>query len=107
MAMRRIWRGDEVIVTAGKYKGTRGTVQQVYADSRVLVDGVNVVKRHTKANPQRNLPGGIVEQERPIHVSNVLLYNPHTQRGDRIGFRWLADGRKVRYFKSNGEVVDV
>jgi len=106
MAMRRIRRGDEVIVTAGKYKGTRGTVQQVYEDSRVLVDGVNVVKRHRKANPQRNLPGGIVEQERPIHVSNVLLYNPHTQRGDRIGFRWLADGRKVRYFKSNGEVVD-
>jgi len=104
--MRRIRRGDEVIVTAGKYKGTRGTVQQVYEDSRVLVDGVNVVKRHRKANPQRNLPGGIVEQERPIHVSNVLLYNPHTQRGDRIGFRWLADGRKVRYFKSNGEVVD-
>ena len=107
MATRRIRRGDEVIVTAGKYKGTRGAVERVYPDSRVLVEGVNVVKRHTKPNPQRNVPGGIVEEERPIHVSNVLLYNPQTQRGDRVGFRRLADGRKVRCFKSNGEVVDV
>ena len=106
MATRRIRRGDEVMVIAGKYKGTRGTVERVYPDTRVLVDGVNVVKRHTKPNPQRNLPGGIVEEERPIHASNVLLYNPNTQKGDRVGFRHLADGRKVRYFKSDGEVVD-
>ena len=107
MGMRKIRRGDEVVVTAGKYKGTRGTVQQVYPDSQVLVDGVNVVKRHQKPNPQRNVSGGIVEEERPIDISNVLLYNPETQKGDRVGFRNLADGRKVRYFKSNGEVVDV
>lgn len=107
MAMRKIRRGDEVIVTVGKYKGTRGTVQRVLPGAaRVLVDGVNVVKRHTKANPQRNVAGGIVEQERPIHVSNVLLYNPITQKGDRVGVRTLEDGRKVRFFKSNGEVVD-
>ena len=106
MGMRRLRRGDEVIVTAGKFKGTRGTVQRVDADSRVLVDGVNVVKRHTKANPQRNLPGGIVEEERPIHASNVMLYNPVIGRGDRVGVRTLGDGRKVRFFRSNGEVVD-
>lgn len=106
MGMRRIRRGDEVIVTAGKYKGTRGEVQRVYPDDRVLVDGVNIVKRHRKANPQRNIPGGIVEEERPIHISNVLLFNPTTGKGDRVGIRALTDGRRVRYFKSNDEVVD-
>jgi large subunit ribosomal protein L24 len=105
--MRRIKKGDEVIVTAGKYKGRRGNVLRVMADDKLVVEGINMVKRHTKANPFRGTPGGIVEKEAPIHVSNVMLFNPATEKGDRVGFKVLEDGRKVRFFKSNGEVVDV
>jgi large subunit ribosomal protein L24 len=104
--MNRIKKGDEVIVMAGKDKGRRGTVLSVDED-RVLVDGVNVVKKHQKPNPNAGIQGGIVDQERPIHASNVMLYNPVTEKGDRVGIRTLEDGRKVRYFKSNNEVVDV
>jgi len=105
--MRRIKKGDEVIVTSGKDKGRRGTVLEVFADDRVSVQNVNVVKKHSKPNPMRGLEGGIVEKEMPLHISNVMLFNPATNKGDRVGFKILEDGKKVRYFKSNGEVIDV
>ena len=106
--MRRIRRDDEVIVIAGKDKGRRGKIMRVVEEGeRVIVAGVNMIKRHTKPNPARNVAGGIIEREAAIHVSNVMLFNPATQKGDRVGFRTLEDGRKVRYFKSNNEVVDV
>lgn len=105
--MRRIKKGDEVVIIAGKDKGRQGTVTRVVDNAQVVVEGINLIKRHTKANPGRNVAGGIVEREAPIDISNVMLYNPTTKKGDRVGFRTLEDGRKVRYFKSNNEVVDV
>ena len=105
--MNRIRKGDQVVIIAGRDKGRRGTVLRVMADDRVVVENVNVVKRHQKPNPAKNMQGGIVQKEMPIHNSNVMLFNPATEKGDRIGFRTLEDGRKVRYFKSNNEVVDV
>lgn len=104
--MKRIKKGDEVIVTAGRSKGQRGHVLRVMED-RLLVDNVNMVKRHTRPDPNRNIPGGIVEKEASIHVSNVALFNPATGKADRVGVRQLEDGRKVRVFRSNGEAVDV
>ncbi len=104
--MQRIKRGDEIIVIAGKDKGRQGKVIRTLGD-RVVVEGINMIKRHTKANPSRNISGGIVEREAALHISNVMLFNPGTNKGDRVGFRTLEDGRKVRYFKSNDEVVDV
>ena len=105
--MKRIRKGDDVIVIAGKDKGKRGSVLNVLEDGRLVVSDVNMVKRHTKPNPNRGVPGGIVEKEMPIDPSNIMLFNPQTEKGDRIGFRVLEDGRKVRYFKSTDEVVDV
>lgn len=106
--MKRIKKGDDVVVISGKDKGRRGTVLRVSdEDERVLVEGVNVVRKHQKPNPNAGVQGGIVEQERAVHVSNVKLYNPVTGKGDRIGIKTLDDGRKVRFFKSNNEVVDV
>ena len=105
--MRRIKKGDEVIVTAGKDKGRRGSVLQVLENDRVLVENVNMVKKHTRPNPMKGLEGGIVEKEMPLHVSNIMLFNPAINKGDRVGIKVLEDGKKVRYFKSNGEVVDV
>jgi large subunit ribosomal protein L24 len=106
--MRKIKKGDEVIVVAGASKGRRGTVLNVASDGeRVLVEGVNMVKKHTKANPNAGIQGGIIEQERPVHISNVNIFNPSTGAGDRVGVRALEDGRRVRFFKSNNEVVDV
>lgn len=105
--MQRIRKGDEVIVIAGRSKGQRGHVLRMVGKDRVLVENVNMVKRHTKPDPQRQQPGGIVEREAPIHVSNVMLYNPATDRGDRVGYKVLEDGRKVRVFRSTGEVVDI
>ena len=106
--MRRIRKDDEVVVITGKDKGRRGKVMRVVEDGeRVIVAGVNMVKRHTKPNPARNVAGGIVEREAAIHISNVMLFNPLTKKGDRVGFRVLEDGRKVRFFKANNEVVDV
>jgi large subunit ribosomal protein L24 len=96
-----------VIVVAGASKGRRGTVLNVVDDERVLVEGVNVVKKHTKGNPNAGVQGGIVEQERPVHVSNVMLFNPDTGKGDRVGVKTLEDGSRVRFFKSNNEVVDI
>lgn len=105
--MRRIKKGDEVVVITGKDKGKRGGVIRVYPDNRVLVDNVNMVKRHTKGNPQKGVAGGIIEKEMPVDLSNVALFNPVTKKADRVGIRVLEDGRKVRYFKSNNEVVDI
>ncbi|MGF1548245.1 MAG: 50S ribosomal protein L24 [Thiotrichales bacterium] len=104
--MTRLKKGDEVIVIAGRDKGRRGSVTSVRADGKVAVQNVNVVKKHQKGNPNRGIPGGIVDKELPIDASNVMLFNPMTGKGDRVGSRVLEDGRKVRYFKSNGEVVD-
>ena len=105
--MNRIKQGDEVVVIAGRDKGKRGSVTRVMPDGRLVVSDVNMVKRHTKPNPNRGIPGGIVEKEMPIEVSNIMLFNPQTSKGDRVGFRILEDGKKVRYFKSTNEVVDI
>jgi large subunit ribosomal protein L24 len=105
--MRRIRKGDEVVVIAGKDKGKRGNVMSVMQDGRVVVSDVNMAKRHTRPNPNRGVPGGIIEKEMPIDASNVMIYNPQTSKGDRVGFRTLEDGRKVRFFKSTSEVVDI
>jgi large subunit ribosomal protein L24 len=104
--MHRIRKGDQVIVTAGRDKGRQGTVIRVLEDDHVVVENVNMVKKHQKPNPQQGVPGGIVQKEAALHVSNVMLFNPATKKGDRVGFKQLDDGRKVRVFKSNGEVVD-
>jgi len=101
-------KGDEVIVLTGKDKGKRGTIAKVITESgRVVVENVNMVKKHQKPNPNMNIPGGIIEKEMSIDVSNVAMFNPVTGKPDRVGFKFLDDGRKVRVFKSNGEVVDV
>ena len=106
--MNRIKKGDEVTVISGKDKGRRGTVISVNDDDdRVLIEGINIVKKHQKANPNAGVQGGIIDSERAIHVSNVMLFNPVTGKGDRVGSKTLEDGRKVRVFKSNNEVVDV
>jgi large subunit ribosomal protein L24 len=105
--MRKIKKGDDVIVLTGKDKGKRGTVLRVASDGRVVVENVNMVKRHTKPNPQGGGAGGIVEKEAAIDISNVALFNSATKKADRVGIRVLDDGRKVRYFKSNNEVVDI
>ena len=102
--MLKIKRDDEVIVIAGKDKGKRGTVRQVLDNGRLIVTGVNMVKKHVKANPNRGTQGGIVEQEAALHASNVAIWNPKTQKADRVGFRF-EDGKKVRFFKSNGEAL--
>ena len=105
--MQRIKKGDDVIVTAGRDKGKRGNVLRVLDDERALVDNVNLVKKHRRGNPNTGETGGIMEQEAPIHLSNLALYNPATEKGERVGFKRLEDGRKVRYFRSNGEVIDL
>ena len=107
MAGSRIKKGDEVIVIAGKNRNARGTVIRVLEDDRILVEGVNLAKHHERANPQRGTSGGIVEKEMPLHISNVALFNPVSKKADRVGFKTLGDGRKVRVFKSNDEVVDI
>ncbi len=104
--MEKIRKGDGVVVIAGRDKGKRGTVLRCMGDAYLLVEGVNRVKKHTKPNPMKGQPGGIVEKEMPIHLSNVALFNPATQKADRVGFKVLEDGRKVRVFKSNGELVE-
>ena len=105
--MKRLRKGDQVVVISGKDRGRKGIVLKVMADDRVLVESINMVRKHTKPNPMRGVEGGIVEKEMPLDASNVMLFNPMTNKGDRVGFKLLEDGRKVRYFKSNGEVVDV
>jgi len=104
--MNRVRKGDQVIVINGKDKGRQGTVLNA-ADDMVLVESINMVRKNTRANPMQGVEGGIVDQEMPLHISNIMMYNPITNKGDRVGFKTLEDNRKVRYFKSNGEVVDV
>ena len=103
--MSKIKKGDNVVVLAGRDKGKRGDVTRVFTD-HVLVAGVNQVKKHQRPNPMKGEQGGIVSKEMPIHVSNVAIWNPVTKKADRIGMRSLADGRKVRFFKSNGELIN-
>ena len=103
--MNRIKKGDQVIVIAGTDKGKKGTVSRIAGD-KLYVENVNMVKRHTKPNPQAGQPGGIVEREAPIHSSNVMVLNPATGKGERVGFKVLGDGRKVRVFRSSGEALD-
>ncbi len=105
--MNKLKKGDDVIVIAGKDKGRRGTVLKVLANGRVLVENVNMIKKHTRPNPNKGETGGIVEKEASMDASNVMLYNPRSKQGDRVGFKVLEDGRKVRFFKSDNEVVDV
>ena len=105
--MEKIRKGDDVIVTAGKDKGKRGTVARRVDSDHVIVDGVNRVKKHVKPNPVKGVVGGVVDKDMPLHISNVALYNPATKKADRVGFKLLENGKKVRVFKSNGEVVGV
>jgi large subunit ribosomal protein L24 len=110
--MSKIRKGDQVVVTTGREKGKRGTVLRVLASNKVLVEGVNRAKKHQRPNPVKGQTGGIVDMEMPIHISNVMLVNPATGKGDRVGYKFLEaqkgqEARKVRFFKSNGEVVDV
>ena len=102
--MNRIRKGDQVIVTAGKDKGKKGEVVRVAGD-KVVVSNINVIKRHTKPNPQAGQPGGVIEREAPIHISNVMLFNPASGKGERVGFKVLEDGRKLRVFRSSGEAI--
>ncbi len=105
--MQRIKKGDEVIVIAGKDKGRQGTVLNILENGNVLVENINVAKKHQKPNPNSGIQGGIIEKEMPLDRSNLMLFNPTTKKGDRIGIKTLEDGQKVRFFKSNNEVVDV
>jgi len=110
--MQKIRKGDQVVVTTGREKGKRGTVLRVYESGKVLVEGVNRVKKHQRPNPVKGQTGGIIDKEMPLAIANVMLVNPATGKGDRVGFKFLeaqagAQPRKVRFFKSNGEVVDV
>ena len=105
--MNKIKKGDDVIVLSGKDKGRTGQVLSVINNSRVVVENINIVKKHQKGNPNTGQESGIIEKEMPIHISNVLLLNPITNKGDKVGIKKLEDGTKVRYFKSNNEVVDI
>lgn len=104
--MRKIKKNDEVVVITGRDKGKRGTVNRVLSDGRLIVSGVQMVKKHQKPNPQLGITGGIVDKEAPIQISNVAIFNPSTNKADRVGFKILEDGKKIRIFKSNGEAVD-
>jgi large subunit ribosomal protein L24 len=104
--MRKIRKGDQVVVLSGRDKGRQGVVVGLLADGQVLVENINRVKRHTRPNPQANHPGGIVEKDLPLPISKVALWNPATKKADRVGVKQLADGRRVRFFKSNGEMID-
>jgi large subunit ribosomal protein L24 len=105
--MRKLKKGDEIIVIAGKDKGKRGTVTLMMPENdRLMVEGINLVKKHQKPNPNLGVPGGIVDKEMPLHISNVAIFNPATGKADRVGIKILDDGRKVRIFKSNNEVID-
>ena len=107
--MNRLKKGDDVVIIAGKDKGRRGTIVTVLSEeNRVMVEGVNLVKKHVKPNPNKGVEGGVIEKEASIHASNVALYNPATKKADRVGIKFVEDGnKKVRYFKSNGELVDL
>lgn len=104
--MRKIKKGDDVIIISGRDKGKRGTVLRMVSADLLVVEGANKVKKHQRPNPNKATTGGIIEMEKPIQVSNVAIFNPATQKADRVGIRILEDKRKVRYFKSNGELLD-
>ena len=104
--MHKIRKGDDVIVTTGRDKGKRGAVLKIVDAEHLVVEGANRVKKHQRPIPMKGVTGGIVDRDMPLHISNVALYNPATKKGDRVGVRVLEDGRRVRYFKSNGEVID-
>ena len=104
--MSKIQKDDDVIVIAGKDKGRRGTVTRVLDNQRVYVSGVNMIKKHTKPNPQMNIQGGIIDKEAPVNVSNVAIFNAATKKADRVGYKILEDGKKVRIYKSTGEQID-
>lgn len=104
--MAKIRKGDDVIVRAGKDKGKNGRVTKILKDNKVLVEGINQVKKNQKPNPNAGVSGGIIVKDMPINISNIGLYNPETKKADRVGFKFLEDGKKVRYFKSTNEVVD-
>lgn len=103
--MNKLNKGDEVVIISGKDKGRRSTITQIVAEGKVLVQGVNTAKKHQKGNPNAGVTGGIIEKDMPLDISNVMLVNPTTGKGDRVGFKVLEDGKKVRFFKSNGEIV--
>ena len=105
--MNKIRKGDEVIVRSGKDKGRRGTVLQIFDDGRILVEGVNLAKKHTKPNPNMGEPGGILDKAMPLDVSNVMVFNPKSKKGERVGIRVADDGSKVRVFRGTGDVVDI
>lgn len=105
--MNKIRKGDQVVVLSGRDKGRKGAVLQVLADGRVVVESINRVKKHQKPNPQANKPGGIVEKEMPLAIAKVAIWNPTAKKGDRVGIKTLGDGKRVRFFKSNGEMLDV
>ncbi len=105
--MKKIRKGDQVIVRTGKDKGKRGSVLRVLANDRVVIENVNVVKRHTRPNPAKNVTGGIVQKEASVHISNVMLFNASAGKGERTGIKVLEDGRRVRFFRRSGEVADV
>jgi large subunit ribosomal protein L24 len=105
--MQKIRKGDDVVVVAGRDKGKRGTVLRIVDVEHVLVEGANKVKKHQRPNPMKGVTGGIIDKEMPLHLSNVALYNPATRKADRVGIRVMEDGRRARFYKSNGEVIDV
>ena len=105
--MKRLRKGDQVVILSGKDKGRKGAITRMLPDGKVLVEGVNVVKKHQRPNPQRQQPAGIVEKEMPLHASKVAIWNPGSSKGDRVGVKTLADGKRVRFLKSNNEVLDV
>lgn len=105
--MERIRKGDDVIVLAGKDKGKKGAIEKFVSGNKVLVQGVNMVKKHRKPNPNLGTPGGIEEKEMPLHISNIGIFNPETKKADRVGFKTLEDGTKVRFFKSTNEIIDI
>jgi large subunit ribosomal protein L24 len=104
--MRKIKKGDDIIVITGKDKGKRGAVLRILDDEHVLVEGVNVVKKHQRPNPMKGATGGIVDKEMPLHISNVAIYNPVSKKADRVGVKIMEDGRSVRIYRSNGEMID-
>ncbi|HHC75049.1 MAG TPA: 50S ribosomal protein L24 [Thiothrix sp.] len=104
--MRKLRKGDQVVVITGKDKGRRGSIDKVIDDKKVVIQGINIAKKHQKPNPSAQIQGGIVDVAMPLNISNVMLINPQTDKGDRVGFKFLEDGKKARYFKSNGELVD-
>lgn len=109
MSAKKIRSGDEVIVVSGKDRGRRGTVTRILANDKIVVEGINIAKKHVRPDPNAGVQGGIEEKEMPLHVSNVMLYNPQAEKGDRVGFKWLGEGadrRKVRVYRSSGELVD-